>query len=302
MYCSIKSAIIADESNRNKYYFIKMQNLINQLPPDHQDRLDLFDLMEESLRKQHRMHLLLQKKDIFHEKSVNQYMRSLRPVKPIFYDFTFPDDVQRRAKWIKAQRDLSKQEVTSTMDIDYRTAILNRSHDLIHDMKVESKEDFWNLVTALQIVSGRRVNEIAINLEYDSIPDKPFQALVTGISKKFNNDEVYTIPLLVSYTKFKRAMDKIRDYDYHEGMKFCDHANKQGELDKASQKREKMFGLRVIHSEIRAIYAEEAYKERAYNKFEEKASMALFKSRALSLPDPSFSPLAAYTRINFTSA
>lgn len=301
MYCSVRSAIIKNEANRNKYYFIKLKNLIQRLPPDHPDIATLYEIMESPLQKQHRYYELCQKKDVFDEPQVNDYMRSLRPVIPIFYDFVFPENIRRANMRLREKRQLRKQQETSTMTTAYRDAIVEHAYQCVMTPVISSKQDFWNLVVALQLMSGRRTNEIVIHLEWDVVENFPYQLLVSGISKKFDNTEVYTIPLLVPAADFIHAMELIRNYKYDGDtpFQFLDETTQHSEMCMASSNRHKWFGFRVIHSEIRSIYAEEAYKSRQINEFEPTASVALFKSRALSLPDPVYTPLTAYTRINF---
>lgn len=300
MFNGIKSVIIADDNNRNKYYDAKLKAFIKTLPPGHKDTIALYDLLESSLRVQHRTHSNIQKHDIFRDDMVNAFIMKLRPVKAPFYDFLFPDYLTRKASWEKHKRTMELQDNVENMTIDNKDAIVNRAFSILEDPSINSKDEYWAHVTALQLVSGRRISEIVAQLEWDDIPGFPYQARVSGINKKINNDEAFEIPLLVSFDKFDRNMKAIRAYEYYKDTPLQDSVHVQQQMTHSNKKREKIFGFRVIHSQIRDIYAEETFLNRATSQFLPNASAALFKTKALTLSSEYITaPLLAYTRINF---
>ena len=301
MFNGIKSAIIADDTNRNKYYDAKLVAFIKTLPDKHKDRSALDDLLESSLRVQHRTYSNIQKHDIFRDDVVNAFIMKLRPVRAAFYDFVFPDYLTRKACSEKRNRTMELQDNVQTMAIENKDAIVNRALTILEDPWCYSRDEYWAHVTALQIVSGRRISEIVVQLEWDDVPGFPYQARVSGINKKINNDEAFEIPLLVSFDKFDRNMKAIRAFEYYKDTPLQDSVLAQQQMTRSNKKREKIFGFRVIHSQIRDIYAEEAFLNRAVSQFLPNASVALFKTKALCLSSDHYmtAPLLAYTRINF---
>jgi len=300
MFNGIKSVIIADDNNRNKYYDAKLKAFIKTLPPGHKDTIALYDLLESSLRVQHRTYMTAQKHDMFKDYIVDAFIMQLRPIKTSYYDFVFPDNLARKAQWMKKARSMQLQDDVQHMTTDHKDAIVKRSFSILEDPSINSKDEYWAHVTALQVVSGRRISEIVVKLEWDDISGFPYQARVSGINKKLHDDEAFEIPLLVSFDKFDRNMKAVRAYEYYKDTPLQDSVHAQQQMTNSNKKREQIFGFRVIHSQIRDIYAEEAFLNRAISQFLPSASEALFKAKALSLStDYIITPLSAYTRINF---
>ena len=287
MWVRIRSKITGDPRFENKYYMSRMKELLDSLPPDHQDRTRLCEIMESPLRVRHHAHA--SKKDGLVDIGVKQTFHSIRPVIAAFYDFAFPEEEGRIAREEKFLRAEDMVLNATTMPKEEMNEIVRKARLIATSIG----PNFHDLVTALQILSGRRISEILTSLNV--IDGEGFQAQVSGISKINDTDKVFTIPLLCTFDTFLAGIEFIRSLEDVDGNKLCERSTARSSN---WQRRTKAFGCKLTHSMMRGIYAEVAYDCRKDSGFLPDAEKTLFKSRALSL---SFNPsqqILCYTKIS----
>lgn len=295
MWSRVRSVIAKDENNRNKYYHDRMKVLLRLIPRSSPD-YDLVKKLKEcgSLAQQHQVHASRRK--FLSDLDLDKKLKLIKPLKAVVYRFVLPPEIAsarnekliENAKRQQFHQDRPKEEyVFSSSEVEGILTIAKETLDECRELK--SYKRFYELVVALQVLSGRRNIEILSTLV--AVPSThPYQLEVAGIAKKSPiKDYGYcVIPLLVPSTDFIRGLGLARDFlDYKEPVSQevlnSRHSNKIGLASR------RIFGRKLTHTMKRNIYLELAYKRRDENGYlvgDQSCSKSVWCAMALCHDDP----------------
>lgn len=272
---AIRRMLYTDEANRAVDYTKKMNWLCDHIKSPG-DSNAIIAVLQLPLSRQHALHS--QKMSYLEDREYNILFKSIRPLFPQFYKFNLPDHV-KNAHELKSKDIQIKQQLHAHKDkthynftvseIDSMFEWARRTVDEVDIVK--SSTQYYNLALALQLLTGRRNNEIAHRMLL--IPTShPMQATVVGISKKTDPHATHIIPLMYTFDKIENALHRLRDYSDTMTPYFS-----QG-ITKASKR---VFNRNLVHTQKRSIYAEAAYKNRKENEYMPSATKMFWVANAL---------------------
>lgn len=263
MWKQARMQILHNETNRDPQFEDRVLSLMRRSTSrSDEELLDTF--MNMSTADQHK--ILIRKKPYLRDMNHDTELKTYSPLIKEFYMFSFPTDMEMWFRELESSRnkkavmhDLapSDEYTVSKDDIDF---ILETSIDTIRIVSISTIKQYFEVVVALQILTGRRSTEIINSLQIQQCPHK-YQALVKGILKDFTRlDTVITIPLLYDYETIENALNIVREYrDYSELSNIEIHNATSSSVLNASVR---LFNRRLTHTQKRNIYAEIAFSQR----------------------------------------
>lgn len=293
MWTRVRKILLDEELVCNDHYLPRLQNLIDEAVYE-EDRIKLTKLLSCSLADQHKV--TISSAPFLLDEEMDDWLKCLEPCDIIFHSFQLPTEIanerfrqeRSRAKLNQEHRLKAKSAYKITeSELD---EMFNVAADVVRFAPdITSTKKYYEVVVALQLVSGRRNYEIMSSLEYHPGPPPfEYQATVAGICKKSidelveGSQEEYVIPLTVEYRLFKVAMDEVRKFKSLRGMSPTEVNSSYGASVLAASGR--LFGRRLTHSQKRNLYVEKAYKMRTINQFcvgDQSCSKHRWAARAL---------------------
>jgi len=135
---------------------------------------------------------------------------------------------------------------------------------------ITNSSECIDVIICLQIVTGRRFNEIAEHAIFS--PHLPYQCWVQGLLKESDIDcQVHLIPILISFDIIKSNIARVRTWTQ-------EHIIPDNYTKKRSMA---LFGFPLIHGSIRNLYLELAYHFRSMSGFYPGATRSFFDMKAL---------------------
>lgn len=272
---AIRRLIYTDEANRAADYQKKMHWLCDHIKSPG-DSNAIIAVLQLPLSRQHALHS--QKMSYLEDREYNMLFKSIRPLIPQFYKFNLPDHVKSVYE-LKSRNIQIKQQLHEHKDKTHYNFTLSEIDNMIEWAKrtvdgvevINSSTQYYNVALALQLLTGRRNNELAYRMVL--IPTShPMQATVVGISKKTDPHTTHMIPLLYDFSKIEHALHRLRDFSDSMTPYFS-----QG-ITKASKR---VFGRNLVHTQKRSIYAETAYRNRKDNEYMPNATKMFWIANAL---------------------
>ena len=298
MFERCKRLYLKDPSNRRAKYEEDIRSLMDYLrpytpDPDAEEDLRRLDrLLHASLLEQNQVYSTPKSPYLLdHEADVT--LHAIRPACTVFYDFILPEPILRDAfNYAKEKRTArmlqsdGKQYNFTVADVDHMIRVA-RSELATNIVK---PRNYFNVIAALGLLSGRRTYEIAKTLQYSPGPT-PLQATVSGINKghALKSEEFHTIPILTTYESFASAMDKLRAFRTVEGM--CDDSPMASVRHGVAVATKRLFGRSLSHTQKRNLYSEMAYRDKENSGFmtqgcSKGAWVKLALCHDLIFPDP----------------
>jgi len=214
------------------------------------------------------------KRQYLSDRNLDNELKTIPPLKQYIYDFALPPE------WI-----ILRCQHQTDIALEKQARGSNISPDKVHDMMEraarvmfnyeESERNVFDLVVALQLLTGRRQIEVMNLSSISPVHGKPYLAKVKSLAKSssrdvFGENEV-TIPLLCPYKDIEHAWDIMRseidplvhDLPQHEITKtFGSHCQ-------CARNRVygKLNGKILCHTQMRNMYAELAWEDRSLNGF-----------------------------------
>lgn len=274
MWTRVRKIMLDEELVCGDYYLPRLEKLIDEATIE-EDRIKLEKLKACSLSDQHKVSISTT--PFLEDEDLDDWLKSLEPCDMLFHRFQIPSDIcHERFKQERSRAKLNQEHrLKARSQYKITEQQLEEIFDLAADVvqfavDITNTKKYYEVVVALQLVSGRRNYEIMSSLEYHPGPT-PYQAVVSGICKKTIDELVegvedeYVIPLTVEYSLFKRAMDNIRKFKSLRGLSPSQVNSSYGASVLAASDR--LFNRRLTHSQKRNLYIEKAYKMRNINQF-----------------------------------
>jgi hypothetical protein len=270
MWKSVRSYILSKEEYRNFFFFNQVQALVPKAPT-RKDQLSLEALSHCTLAVQH--NIIRRQSKYLDDEELDAVLKTLRPVANEFYEFTCPEEIssiandnvlQRREDTLNRAIRPPEEYVVSHEDT---LSILEKCiQTVLETTTVSTKNEYYKLVQALCVITGRRVNEIMKNVIMEPMPNA-YQAKVTGLSKKRSVTDIpVVIPLLMEYRDVKRALDAVRSFWDFSDVSNMD-MNKRISRNSMNTIAKRFFGRKFDHTQKRNFYVEIAYRNRHENDF-----------------------------------
>ena len=248
------------------------------------------------------------------DEELDDYIKTIDPLDQIISDFRLPVSIvtlaitKEKERAVEARHHNRKARESYTVTRDELDSIHAKAKMILDEVHVITNEkDYWDLVFAVGVVSGRRIFEILSKLAYRQGPGD-YQAYVTGIAKKqwqiamnIGQEIEYPIPLTVPYVLFEKGMNLIRGHRSYEGMD-CSQVSKATST-KEQTASNRCVGKVLTHTQKRNLYLEKAFRDREVNRFyvgEDSCSKTQWYINALCHNDVSTSPIERYSNINIT--
>lgn len=274
MWTRVRKIMLDEELVCSDYYLPRLQKLIDEAILE-EDKVKLTKLMSCSLSDQHKVSISTT--PFLQDEEMDDWLKSLEPCDMLFHRFQLPTEVsterfrqeQKRAKLNQEHR-LKARSAYKISDAELEEIFAKAADVVQFAPDITNTKKYYEVIVALQLVSGRRNFEIMSSLEYHPGPH-PYQAIVSGICKKTIDElvegieEEYIIPLTVEYRLFKKAMDEVRKFKSLHGLSPSEVNSSFGTSVLAASDR--LFGRRLTHSQKRNLYVEKAYKMRNVNQF-----------------------------------
>ena len=305
MHCGVRRAMLKDESNRRTEYETEIRQLIASLDPNNdEDRYTLTYLLTKPLLEQQQIYKM--KKPVLRDHIAQARLNKINPAIQLICDFKLPEDVvshvmayTRNARQKRMYHQDGREYTMTRVDMDRILAVAKRTID-VRTNPVQRPKQWCEYVVCCGLLSGRRTWEIVSTLEWDPLPDLPFQARVSGMAKSLEHEVMnqghpeIDIPLLCDFDTFDRAMWELRGFRTLTGR--CDDKenNIQAGLRSASQR---LFGRVISHTEKRNIYSEMAFRDKENSKFMLDCSRVAWVEAALGHKSL-FHANATYTAMN----
>ena len=293
MWTRIRKIMLDEELVCNDHYLPRLQNIIDEAVYE-EDRVKLIKLQSASLADQHKVSISTTQ--FLLDDETDDWLKSLEPCDAIFHSFQLPTDISNE----RFKQDRNRAKLNQEHRLKAKSAYkiseteLEEMFEVASDVvrfapDISSTKKYYEVVVALQLVSGRRNYEIMNSLDYQPGPQGyQYQTTVSGICKKTIDElvegieEEYVIPLTVEYRLFKNAMDAVRKFKPLRGLSPSEVNSSYGASILAASNR--LFGRRLTHSQKRNLYVEKAYKMRNVNQFcvgEQSCSKHRWAARAL---------------------
>lgn len=278
--------------------------LTPELSPQDFETVGLFlqmPVQDQCHRRQQRGRIL---RNSEHDKS----FRELKPFLPCFYEFVLPtpfQDANREQKIQRTQdRHFHKGKPISyfMFTTDQVASIKDKCLEVLQRDVLETNAQYFEMFTALQIMSGRRNVEIQREMACRAVPDSQYQASVFGLAKNIQRGLSWTtIPLLCPFSLFEMRLEQMR---LHPGMLFAKNQKIGSGLRYASRR---LFGQLLVHTQKRNLYAELAWADRETSGFmgsEEGCSKFTWIGNALGhvIDYSKLGPTASYQILTINNA
>lgn len=304
MITRVRMLIYTDDSNRRPGYFEDLEALLEELD-DPDDVLKVCQLFDASLQTQH--HVFVDKRPVLHSNWADELLKSISPLFEEFAEFRVPPNICKRQKDVRFDTSMSKH---AAIRPDY--ILTDLEADNIRKIAVgvlrnessapQTMMEALRLMSALQVVSGRRSLEISHSLVATSI-GKPFQCRVSGLCKQTAGPQEIVIPLLVECDVFLRRLAQLREFQplsrISTSRDLCPHGQQ------IKNEGKKLFGRTLSHTQKRNLYVELAWARR----FEENhflvedghCSKSIFVKKALGHQTQQWTPTDAYQTMMIVS-
>lgn len=274
MFERCKRLYLKDPSHRRAKYEEEIRALIEEVKSDspdpdaEEDVRRLTKLLQASLLEQNRVYSTNKSRYLLN-KEADATLHTIRPACTVFYDFVLPEAIVQDAFNHSNKRRAQRMLQTDGKEYNFSLAEVDemiRAAKAAIDTDITRPREYYRVIAALGILSGRRAFEIAKTMSYSQGPT-PFQATVTGTTKgnALKSEQVYSVPLLVPYTSFATAMDKLRAFRTVEGL--CDDQPMISIRAGVNIETKKLFKRSLSHTQKRNIYSEMAYRDRENNGF-----------------------------------
>lgn len=275
-YYNARRRYLNNDSNRRAEYEQEIRALIRDVTsasdsPDtdtEEDIRRLNRLLTCSLLEQNRVYGSPKSQYLLNEEA-DQILHTINPACKFFYDYVLPESIILESRKTAVARRVTRMLQADGKEYNFQLAELEEMVRIARDelnSTITRARDYYRMIIAVQLVSGRRTVEVLQAMHYSAGPT-PFQARVSGITKgrALKHEEVYNIPLLVPYSSFASAMDKIRAYRTIEGTSF----DKPMTTARCSilHYAKQLFGRSLTHTQKRNIYLEMAYRDKENNGF-----------------------------------
>lgn len=274
MYGRCRRIFLKNPSNRRADYEDDIRRLMATIPvssqaPEHvEDYNRLQSLLSASLLDQHRIYNT-PRSSYLNDAEADRILHTINPALSFFCDYKLPDRIIRAADSVLHQRrvdrmmqDDGKDYCFSRAEID---AIVARCKSVV-TKSITKVGDYYSVIFALNILSGRRGYEIVKDLRWGP-GATDFQAVVSGLCKgrAAKSTEEYPIPLLVPYSDFNKAMTNLRAFRTVECA--SDDKPMMTITSGIMKKGKALIGRGLTHTQRRNIYSEMAYSDRENNGF-----------------------------------
>lgn len=290
----------------NPDYTREMMELQKNAMPWEEDFFKIAKIMNSSMGTRSCFEQSRQSKFSLQNKDLNTKMKTIRVFKPDFYGFVLPVSFAQASRRHRQNRDTSNQ-----LHVYHDLSFYNFTEEEVEDVVLKSinclthcssdNVRVFDILSSLQIVTGRRKTELISTASINIVPSEPFQMKMSGFSKMdkvdildCDNQDERVVPLLCRYELVSHGIKLLRDNKQLLGSP----GNHRRELDRAQQK---LFGRRIVHTQYRGIYIAIAYKNRRLNNFYPDVSRDIFNVYALG-HKPQFSVTQAYSLINVEPA
>lgn len=264
MWKGVRYSILHDESNRDPRFHLELMQLLNKC--GRSDQLKILELDKMPLYEQYKI-LSIYRTEYLDEQEMDDKLSELEPLYPYFYEFSFPDDMEEYCRSFYEDRDTAvnqhewKSKDQYNITKEEAESIVQIANDvLLNPDAVNSPGSYLTTVSALLVVTGRRMNEIVVSMTM--FPSShPYQAQVTGLCKNGpGSQSVITIPLLAPYKNVEQKFREIREYRNFTDLSVKEVSSRLGSSLLSSTKR--LFGRSLVHTQKRNLYAEMCYTKR----------------------------------------
>jgi len=269
-YCSVRHHVCSREEYRNPDYPSHLRSVGFNCDTNDADRIRLLGSL--SLLKQTQVYK--SRKPYLLDPYSDQALKSIPPYIPLLLDFQFPVDLLERVAIRKQEQEQEREQNIPSFTAHQIQQILASTQEMLMELHqpLQTAKDLTVAVVLLQIVTGRRFNEIASSMTLSMVPGYPFQASVTGLLKNFGaTSSSVIIPLLSPFETVHRVFQLVRTRTrgqrYHNAH--------------VSNITQDLFGFPLTHTLIRNIYLSLSYQQRHSNGFLPDSSRAYFDTRAL---------------------
>lgn len=298
MFERCKRLYLKDPSNRRAQYEEEILTLINDVTfnsPDEtaeEDIRRLNNLLEATLLQQNQVYCT-PKSPYLLDPEADATLHTIRPACTVFYDFILPESIVRDAFLHGKRQRTSRMLQTDGKQYNFSIAEVDEMIRIAKTqitVDIARPSDYFSVIAALGLLSGRRTFEIAKTLVYSPGPT-PLQATVSGIAKgnALKSEQDHVIPILTTYNNFASAIAKVRAFRTIEG--FCDDGPMASVRHGVSLATKRLFGRSLSHTQKRNIYSEMAYRDKENNAFmapgcSKGAWIKLALCHDLVFPDP----------------
>lgn len=279
----LRTLMMRDKRFANTKYEDSIQELMTlskTLDPTYFDLQLLQNLLLSSQVDRHNIQLKT-RRDTFKSVEVFNLFKTIKPLNHSFYQFKLPSDIIDANFSMVHAIDLQKQkhqksrsnlfEITSQQLLQWKNTALNYVTDTTYHIKGNS----GYLISAIQLLCGRRLIEVLEKMDIIGIGPTRFSAKVANLAKEKSSIEgkdkesYIVIPLLCDYDIFKSSIQKIRELEPTSG------AVRSYVFTKTSKASQDMFGQVLDHTIKRNIYCElcwlEKYIHNCYTTYSKKA-------------------------------
>lgn len=305
--------LLSDDNNRHPNFYNAVDSLFDDdYAFDDKDKITAFRNMR--LQDQHKISEM--NKPYLQDELEDNILKGIPVLIQEFYQFVLPDEVmiqhfkERKEKDMKRLQHKTKPTDFYNIDKEKIDAILAQAKDILTWPAPTTNVAYLDTINALNILTGRRNIEIVKLSDFKPGPN-PYQALVNNLAKQtgdFLSTEYRAIPLLAPYDSIKTKFDQLRAFQDLSEMPNHEVSVMMANLSKRAHR---LFGVKLVHTQKRQIYAELAWSQRHQNQFtmdsndpETSSSKYLFMAKALghNIPIGYLPATIAYQTMNFDFA
>lgn len=282
MWKRVRMTILHHEANRNFSFPDQVREIIPTCTRE--DQVKLEDLIEFPCVEQHK--ILSSNLPYLGDLEADMLVKQCSPMMQEFYEFSFPDDMFIWAKELTAERNTKALYHKIKPQEDYNitreeiNTIIEKCKDVISYPSISNSKKYYEMVVAIQILTGRRPTEILNAVTFYPSSHR-YQAQVTGLLKNTTRmDDIISIPLLAPFPNIERGFRMLREFKNFSDMTNVEISNgTHGSIDIATKR---LFGRRLTHTQKRNIYCETAYDRRhTENEFLPNVSKQVWIASAL---------------------
>lgn len=216
-FTNIRRSILRKHHYMNKTGYGELVSLSIDPSLNADDQLKLKNLL---LRPLHNIHWCQQHSRFLKCPVASKKFRSIKLVVDPFYEFVCPEaikalavDDRKKDKIAHNKHEKRPRETYHFTTHEIEEMIQQAYHYILQADKCTRRMHYTMMLDALSLVSGRRKWELSCTLKVKSVPDKEYQACVTGICKNLNFEEKWIIiPLLIPFNDFVVGLVKLRAY------------------------------------------------------------------------------------------
>lgn len=293
LWCKIRSEFHRNDDHLHPQYNDHLRSYLADpsLLPD--DRRKIQNLLEASLATKYKVYKMTRPylSNVYYD----TLLKSVHPAISSIYEFELPATFKNRAWRLSKQQDEDRIEngEVRLCSREEAQAIFQKTTcllDRLQSTPVNSSAECIERIVCLQIVCGRRFQEIVKSATFLSHPQYPFQCLVQGLLKSASVEpQRFEIPILVPFPLLYRHLQIIRRYSN-------DHVLPDNYVKKCSLA---LFGVPLVHGSLRNLYLELAYHDRQRSRFYPCAPRVYFDMKALCHQERVTSTMS-YQRLAFT--